>query len=311
MTRRRLAWTAGLLLTLTFGLAACGSAANPRSATTPAHYYVSVGDSYAAGFQPTGPHGKGHDTTNGYAYQLVGLAAPRGYHLTVVNFGCDGATTQSLLDEKGCQHRAPDGPTYPDETQAAAAEQFLAAHRGQVDLVTVSIGGNDVTSCAKSTDPISCVAGAITVIKTQLGVLLPALRAAAGPDVKIIGLTYPDVILGGYVSTSSSARGLATLSTTAFKSLINPALQAQYAAIGATFVDVTAATGAYLPFTETTDLPPYGTIPTAVAKVCELTYYCQYQDIHPRTAGYRDIAGLIAAALPPVTPPTAPGQPLA
>lgn len=287
---------------LALAVSACTSANaahGPGAAAQAGHYYVSIGDSYAAGFQPTGPHGKGHDTTNGYAYQVAQLAKARGYHLTVVNFGCDGATTASVLDEKGCKHRAPGGPTYPDETQAGAAEQFLSGHRGQVDLVTVSIGGNDVTACAKSTDAIGCVGSAVSAITTRLGELLPALRAAAGPGVTIVGLTYPDVILGGYLSSSASQKSLAALSTTAFKALINPALQAQYQAVGATFVDVTAATGAYVPFTQTTDLPPYGTVPAAVAEVCRLTYYCQYQDIHPRTAGYREIATLVVAVLPP------------
>jgi hypothetical protein len=30
-----------------------------------------------------------------------------------------------------------------------------------------------------------------------------------------------------------------------------------------------------------------------VAQICTLTFYCQYQDIHPRTAGYRLIATLV------------------
>jgi lysophospholipase L1-like esterase len=289
------------LMISVLGLSACGanSSVAPSTATAQ-HYYVSIGDSYAAGFQPTG-RGEGHDTTNGYAYQLVGLAAARGYHLTLENFGCDGATTTSILDARGCKHRPPDGPTYPGRSQATAAEGFLTQHRGQVDLVTVSIGGNDVTSCAKSTDAISCVGDALTAIKTKLALLLPALRSAAGPNVKIVGLTYPDVILGGYLSPAPSQKSLAALSTTAFKSLINPALQAQYEAIGASFVDVTTATGAYLPFSQTTDLAPYGTIPTAVAKVCQLTYYCEYQDIHPKTPGYKEIATLLAATLPPVS----------
>ena len=42
--------------------------------------YVSLGDSYAAGYQPTGV-GAGRNTRNGFAYQLPGLAAARGYRL--------------------------------------------------------------------------------------------------------------------------------------------------------------------------------------------------------------------------------------
>lgn len=296
MTRRRAAVLL-VLSALALAVTACGSSPPAAKKAPNQRYYVSVGDSYAAGFQPTSK-GHGHDTTNGFAYQLPGLAATRGYDLKVVNFGCDGATTTSVLDAKGCKTQPPDGLGYPKQTQAAAAEQFLTQHRGQVGLVTVSLGGNDVTRCAKAADAISCVGTAVDAIKTRLGQLLSGLRAAAGPEVTIVGLTYPDVILGDYLSSSASQRSLAALSTTAFKALINPALQAQYQAVGATFVDVTDATGAYTPFSQTTDLPPYGTIPAAVADVCRLTYYCQYQDIHPRTAGYAKIAALVAAALP-------------
>jgi len=85
---------------------------------------------------------------------------------------------------------------------------------------------------------------------------------------------------------------------TAFSSLINPALKKQYEAVGGSFVDVTAATGAYGPLTTDTTLAPYGSIPVPVAKICELTYFCVYHDIHPRTQGYAIIADLVTGTLP-------------
>jgi hypothetical protein len=100
------------------------------------------------------------------------------------------------------------------------------------------------------------------------------------------------------VSKSASARSLATLSIVAFKSFINPTLQRTYKAYHASFVDVTAATGAYESLKDTTTLAPYGKIPVAVAKVCELTFFCQYNDIHPRTPGYTIIAKLVVGTLP-------------
>jgi hypothetical protein len=140
------------------------------------------------------------------------------------------------------------------------------------------------------------VVDAVKTIDKNVSVLLTGLRSAAGPSVPIVGTTYPDVILGLYLSKAS--RSLALLSVTAFKDLINPALKKQYASVGGTFVDVTAATGAYGSMTALTDLPPYGTIPLPVAKVCELTFFCQYHDIHPRTAGYTIIAKLVVGTLP-------------
>ncbi|MGP8060758.1 MAG: SGNH/GDSL hydrolase family protein [Acidimicrobiales bacterium] len=284
------------------GLGAAGVGGSPGAgaqSTTAPQYYVSVGDSYAAGYQPTSATG-GHSTTNGFAYQVVRLAAAKGYHYKLVNFGCGGATTTSILTSKGCARvlLGPGAPSYPTLTQAAAAEQFIRAHKGRIGLITVSIGGNDVTACATSATPIPCVATAVRTIRDNLSTLVNGLRSAAGPKVRIVGTTYPDVILGEDLSTQPAQKNLATLSVVAFKTLINPALKAGYLEVGGQFVDVTAATGAYGPLTATTMLAPYGTIPVPVAKVCELTYFCQYHNIHPRTAGYTVIAKLVAGTLP-------------
>jgi lysophospholipase L1-like esterase len=260
---------------------------------------VSLGDSYASGYQATGT-GQGHNTRHGFAYQIPKAAKQRGWNLKLVNFGCGGATTSSIITQKGCDKRAlgPGGKRYPKLTQAAAAAKFVKAHRGKVGLITVSIGGNDVTKCAREADPVTCVNGTLESIDTNLSALLKRLRKAAGPKVRIVGITYPDVILGGWVSGDPAAQDLAKLSVVAFKQLINPALKTQYKAVGGKFVDVTAATGAYGSLDETTTFAPYGTIPVPVAKVCELTYFCKYQDIHANTKGYGLIADLVAKTLP-------------
>jgi lysophospholipase L1-like esterase len=204
-----------------------------------------------------------------------------------------------LLDTTGCPSGGlgPGGIAYPTTTQAAAAESFLRSHRGHVGLVTVSIGGNDITHCASSPDPTTCAIGAISTIKTNLATLVSGLRSAAGQTVRIVGTTYPDVLLGLWVSSPPN-QSLATLSVTAFKSLLNPALQSAYQSVQGTFVDVTAATGAYTPLDQTTTLAPYGTIPVAVAKACQLTFYCEFHDIHPMTPGYTVIAQLVVGTLP-------------
>ena len=281
------------------GQVATSSSPTPTPAPTQtAKWYVSIGDSYAAGWQATGK-GAGHTTRNGFAYQLTSEAATKGYAFTLQNFGCGGATTSSVLNSVGCPALAlgPGATPYPTQTQAAAAVAFIKAHPGQIGLITVSIGGNDVTQCAAQANPVTCVAGAISSVKTNVTKLVGELRAAAGPDVPIRGITYPDVILGEYLS-GASGQQLASLSVTAFKTLINPALSAAYASVGGQMVDVTTATGAYTPLSQTTTLAPYGTIPVAVAKVCSLTYYCQYKDIHPHTDGYKIIADLLLNSLP-------------
>jgi lysophospholipase L1-like esterase len=266
--------------------------APPTTAPGP-RYYLSLGDSYASGFEP----GVGN-TTNGFAYQVADELKAAGRPLELVNVGCAGATTTSLLNTKGCPAGAlgPGATPYDSQTQLEAAEAFLQSHPGAVDLITVSIGGNDVTKCGRDPDVATCVGGAVGSINTNLPVIAQRLRAAAGPDTAIIGTTYPDVILGDWVSGAPNGQQLATLSVAAFRSLINPALAAAYAGVQGTFVDVTEATGAYGPLTELTNLPPYGSIPVPVAKVCQLTHYCALQDIHPNKDGYKVIADLVSAA---------------
>lgn len=259
-------------------------------ARTPATvYYVSLGDSYSVGYQP------GLGSTPGYTVYVAEKT-----HLTLVNFGCGGATTSSILNAVGCPDVLPHtigGVTYPTTTQIAAAEAFLTAHRGHIGLITVSIGGNDVTSCALKADPFSCVAAAVGNITTNVTALASDLRGAAGPSVPIIGLTYPDVILGAYVwpsrTPTASAVSLAKVSVTAFKLLINPALSKAYARSNAAFVDVTAATGAYGSLTRTVTTKAYGTIPAPVASVCALTWFCARGDIHAHTSGYTLIGKLV------------------
>src|SRR4051794_7393846 len=86
--------------------------------------YVSLGDSYATGFQATGVR-QGHNTTNGFAYQLPRYARDRGYRFKLVSFGCGGANSTSILNEVGCgpDARAIGGPDYSTTTQITAAER--------------------------------------------------------------------------------------------------------------------------------------------------------------------------------------------
>ena len=117
---------------------------------------MSLGDSYSVGYQP------GLGATPGYTAVVA-----RATRLTLVNFGCGGATTTSLISTVGCPDVLPHtaaAVSYPTTTQEAAAEAFLTAHRGHIGLITVSISGNDVTACATQANPISCVSAAVASI---------------------------------------------------------------------------------------------------------------------------------------------------
>jgi lysophospholipase L1-like esterase len=293
---------------VTTSLAAVGLVATPgigqaaAKHTKPAlPFYVSLGDSYSIGYQPTAPGGGG---TPGYTAYVA-----KKEKLTLENFGCGGATTSSILNTIGCgDPAATSAVAYPTETQAQAALDFIAANPGKVGLVTVSIGGNDVTACAGAGTTaaiLSCITAADNSITTNVGSLVSQLDAAlttAGDTAKVVGLTYPDVILGDWVFPSGSPdQSLATLSTTAFDNLINPTLSAAYGS--ANFVNVTQA-----PYKKATSgddtttgkpvtLAPYGAIPRNVWEICTLTYFCSSGNIHANDAGYEFIGKLIVSHL--------------
>jgi lysophospholipase L1-like esterase len=297
MNEKRRARVGALVAVVALLAAGCGSG-QPAQSVTSIKYYVSLGDSYAVGDQPVpSPH-----ATSGFTAYVATAE-----HLRLKNFGCGGATSESILSVNGCAGRygpvaATDAVAYPASPQATAAESFIRAHKGSIGLVTVSIGGNDVTSCATASNPITCFFTAVSTAQVNITKLAKALRSAAGPGVPIIGLTYPDVLLGIWVHApksieqSGAGQSVAKLSVTGFQDYLNPALDMAYSRAGAKFVDITAATGAYTPLTEMTTVSPYGQIPVAVAQICKLTWYCALGSIHGNTEGYAFIGQQIVSA---------------
>jgi hypothetical protein len=288
----------------TVGLVATPSVS--QAVKPPKPYYLSLGDSYSVGYQP------GLGATAGYTSYVARKAK-----MILENFGCGGATTSSILTAIGCTESGY-GPTalidpvaYPTTTQEQAAVNFIAApaNFGKVGMITVSIGGNDVTACASAANPITCVVGVQSTIQTNVTSLVTALNSAltanGDSSAKIVGLTYPDVILGDYVYPPGSPNvTLADESVAAFDALINPTLKTAYTSVaGGSFVDVTqapyklATSGDDTALTTTAKLNPYGTIPVAVWEICKLTYFCSLGNIHANTKGYTFIAKLVVADL--------------
>ncbi|WP_222598162.1 GDSL-type esterase/lipase family protein [Lentzea tibetensis] len=261
----------------------------PASSTPPGErVYVSLGDSYATGYRPAQASGTG----DSFAHLVATRSGMR-----LINLACSGATSAQMRVDPGCApgNRAPGGPDPAGRTQLDAAVQVLRENQGRVGLVTVVIGGNDLAPCATAPEPLVCTSRAVEEIRANLAAVLPALRAAAG-DARIVGLTYPDVFLGAWVSPDfRDGKNLAQLSVTLFRDVFNATLKAEYEKVGAEFVDVTATTGGYGPLTDVTQDPTYGPIPTPVAKVCALTYFCQHTDVHPTPAGHEAIASAVLA----------------
>ncbi|HVB51744.1 MAG TPA: SGNH/GDSL hydrolase family protein [Acidimicrobiales bacterium] len=243
-------------------------------------YYLSLGDSYAAGLQ-VGPGPSG-----GFPALLVADAAPN-YRLMLRNFGCSGATTTSLLHVVGCSYpAATNAVAYPTTTQIAAAISFIDTHPGRIGLITVVIGGNNLS------DGVSTIPS----IQADIVNISAQLRAAAGASIPIIGLTYPNVDLASWLS-GPSGEASAAAAATAAQQVVNPALAAGYASSNVTFVNVTVATGGYTPLTRLVNYSTYGEIPYAVEQICILTGMCSdNNNVHPTYAGSKLIARLILRA---------------
>ena len=159
-----------------------------QAASTPVQYDVALGDSLAAG---TGASTPANDYVNlVYQHELA-----RHPGLQLVNLGCGGATTTSLINGPGC--------SYTTGTQLGDAEAFLRAHPGQVEMLTIDIGANDVDGCIGSSGiQTSCLQAGFNAISTNLPVILSGLRAA-DPTLAIFGMDYYDPFLNQWLSGAS------------------------------------------------------------------------------------------------------------
>lgn len=250
----------------------------PQPGTAPAgqRLYLSLGDSYATGYGPNGP---------GESFARI-VATRSG--LDLVNVACNGATSADLLSAEACDPEAG-GRTQVDQT-------VDALRSGEVGLITMVIGSNDLLEpCAIAEDPSECAAAALTGTRSNIATALTRFREVA-PDVKIVGLSYPDVFLGAWVNPAfPNGEDLARTSVALYEDF-NGQIAAEYDKFGARFVDVTSSTGGYGALTELTEDPRYGRIPASVAEVCTLTHYCDETDVHPTPAGHQAIADAVVAA---------------
>lgn len=165
--------------------------ASPTAVTEP--LYLALGDSLTAGFT----NATGDQKDRAYPALVAGAVANRGTSWEVVNLACSGETTASMIEGGRC-FPAPD-------SQLVAAEKVLREHKGGVALVTVWIGANDVLRClAEASVEQACTVSAQAAYAVSIPTILSRLRAAVGPQVPILALTYYDAFRATPANTSSN-----------------------------------------------------------------------------------------------------------
>ena len=245
-------------------------------------YYLSLGDSLAAGVQPIGDPDHAFRTNDGYPDQLLVLARKELPKLSLVKLGCPGETSGSMINGGICD--------YPHGSQLDEAVAFLRAHRAFVAFVTIDIGANDFP-CRVD---LSCVPAGIASVRSNIPVIMAALREAAGPDMPIVGMSLYNPFLAYWLSGPD---GQAFARSTTFDAVapLNNLLEGMFAAAGAPTADVEGAFST-TDFTTIVSLPGAGDVPLNVARICAWTWICAPApygpDNHANSAGY----GVIAAA---------------
>jgi lysophospholipase L1-like esterase len=293
-------------------LAVCAfTTATVTSADTPSgtRYYVALGDSLSTGFQPT-LRGEGIETHSGYVDDIYGQERLYSHDLELVDFGCPGDTTTSLLT--GVGNYALAGRLHCDRSsgsQLNAALAFLRSHdqAGQVPLITIDVGINDLNRCSALPAPSSCLEAGEATIAANLPRILNELRAAAPTGTAFAAMTLYDTYLG-----KPASDGATTVDAAAFLDAYrqaNATITADDAAAGFRTADVADAFDTY----DTAPISLRGTqMPANLARTCALTWSCSpppiNHNIHPDGRGYRVIARAYELAIGQLAPK--PGEPI-
>jgi lysophospholipase L1-like esterase len=273
-------------------------AAGVRTHAAGTRYYVALGDSLAQGMQPEAA-GITVNTDQGYADQLYASEKTRIPRLKLIKLGCGGETTGSFLTGHGNPDALLLGCNPRGGSQMAAAELFLRRHRhrGEVALLTLDIGANDVVGCASGANfDIGCVTRGVSAIQRNLPRIMRRLRRAAPAGTELAAMTLYDPFLQLYLTPADQSEAI----TIAYYARnLNHALERLYRAAGFRIAHVDTAFRTY-DLTAGAGSSAESALPPAVTEICRLTWMCAPPpvgpNIHPDQAGYALIAHAFAEA---------------
>jgi lysophospholipase L1-like esterase len=249
-------------------------------AKVPATYYVALGDSLAQGVQPDA-QGASVETPRGYPDQVYAALHRSRPTLSLIKLGCPGETTVNMINGGICP--------YPGGSQLKAADAFLRQHRGQVRLVTLDIGANDPEACGGQpsfSQLAACAVKGVPSAVTHLRTIVDRLKAAAGPEVRIVGMNY---YLPALAEWRSGLTGRAVAWTAEkLAATFNALLGRVYKKAG---IRVANVFGAF----QTSDFGDHGAaLPRNLTLLCRWTWECaappRGPNQHANQAGYQVIA---------------------
>ena len=258
--------------------------AHARHHAPPASYYLALGDSLSQGVQPDAT-GASVKTPDGYASQLYAVLRKHDRGLRLIDLGCPGETTATMIHGGVCSYRG--------RSQLRAAVSFLRAHRGHVSLITLDIGANDPNPCITHPSLIKvmpCLGKSVIGASANLTTIMTALRPAAG-HTRIIGMNYYLPALAewrnGFIGQALAR--VAELAAVGY----NDVLTRVYHRSGARIADVFGAFHT-TDFANDVTVPGYGRLPRNVAAICQWTWQCaappRGPNQHANQAGYAVIA---------------------
>jgi lysophospholipase L1-like esterase len=248
----------------------------------PKQYYLSLGDSVSFGYQEIKQNADVAATgTADPATFDTGFTDDFGHMLRaidpgvqIVNLACPGESTVTYM-EGGCPYPFPLHTSYTGSQQSAALA-FLKAHAGQVGVITLFMGANDILQMVDrcgGIQNINCVTeslpNTLRTLHANLAQIVTTLQAAA-PDAELILLTVYNPFASAAPATNVLAQPVLD---------IYGGLAAQY---NLRLVDM------YTPFNLVQPQPQ---------TLCTDTFVCgALHDIHPTNVGYLLMARQVWAA---------------
>ena len=258
-----------------------------------------LGDSVAAGTQQPEPF------TRGFQRKLFRELRDEYDFDSVVNLACPGDDTTEMVDgiggasPFGSACYGPFAQLRPGgSSQLDVALAYLEENPGEVGLITITVGANDILACdLEDPDVQACIGEQLGLISVNLPYIIARLMVAA-PGVPIVGTNYYNPNLAFWLVDPAIAEASLALTP-----VFNGVLEAVYGAFGVPVADLADAFKTF----KTNGKP----IPNNVKAICRLTLMCEKSggdwilsdydpntpgpqtDIHPSNRGYRKIAATI------------------